>query len=116
MILLSFFFPTPRPPRSTLFPYTTLFRSTCLTTGRSTMSTRRHSSTDATACCGRAPLACAWDTGTDGRGGGQAGCHGHAACAAGAACLDRAGGAVFRLRAESPGSAAAVDPGQADPG
>src|SRR5206468_9045514 len=32
--LIFFFLPTRRPPRSTLFPYTTLFRSTCRATRR----------------------------------------------------------------------------------
>src|SRR5438105_15914921 len=36
---LSFFLPLPRPPSSTLFPYTTLFRSKRFTSVRACMST-----------------------------------------------------------------------------
>src|SRR5690606_23509686 len=90
-------------------------RKTCSTTARSTTSIPKHSSTVATASCGRAPWAYAWDTASDG---GDLRHHrtGRAAGAPGRTRLDRAGGAVLRVRAQLPGSAAAVDPGQADPG
>src|SRR5256885_8349215 len=40
-IFLFFFLMIRRPPRSTLFPYTTLFRSACCATRRSGTSSRR---------------------------------------------------------------------------